>query len=108
MGSEIVAEGQSLMGLKQRITAAWNKWREVTGIIYDKKMPRKLKCKVYKTVIRLELLYGRECWAMGKKEEDLMNRTEMRMLRWILGVSRQDKIRNEEIRRMLHYQFAQF
>ena len=93
LGSGIVAEGGSLMTVKQRITAAWSKWSEITGIICDKKTPRKLKCKVYKTVIRPTLLYGSECWAVCKKE-DLIYRTEMRMLRWILGVSRQDKIRN--------------
>ena len=44
LGSEIATEGGSLMTVKQRITAAWSKWREVTGIICDKTLPRKLKC----------------------------------------------------------------
>ena len=107
LGSEMAAEEGSLMAVKQRITAAWSKWREVTGIICDKKMPRKLKCNVYKTVIRPSLLYGSECWTVGEKEEDLINRTEMGMLRWILGMSRQDKIRNEEIEEDVVWRISQ-
>ena len=45
------------------------------------------------------MLYGAECCAMRKKEDDLLRRMEMRMLRRILGVSSKDKIRNEEIRK---------
>ena len=44
------------------------------------------------------LLYGAECWAVGKKKEELMSRTEMRMLRWILEVSCREK-RNEQMRK---------
>ena len=35
---------------------------------------------------------------MKKKDEMLMNKTEMRMLRWIQGVSLREHKRNEEIR----------
>ena len=72
---------------------------EVTGIICDRKVPRKLKCKIYQTVVRPALLYGAESWAVVKYDEDLMSRTEMRMLRWILWFSRLEKLKNEEIRR---------
>ena len=39
-----------------------------------------------------------ERWTLKKKDEMLMNKTEIRMLRWIQGVSLRDQRRNEEIR----------
>ena len=96
LGTEIATEGKATEPVKQRIKMAWTKWREITGVVCDRKMPKKLKCKLYKTVVRPVLMYGAECWAVGKKVEDLLSRTEMRMLRWILGTNRRDKIRNEE------------
>ena len=79
--------------------AACIKWREITGIMCDRKMPGKLKGKICETQVRPVLLYGTVSWAVVKKDEDLMSRTEMRMLRWLLGVSRLEKLRNEEVRR---------
>ena len=64
--------------------------------IRDKKVPVKLK--IYKTVIKPTMTYGAECWTMKKKDAMLMNKTEMRMLRWIQGVSLREYKRNEEIR----------
>ena len=34
--------------LRARLNAAWNKWKEVSGLIYDKRMQRKLKVTIYK------------------------------------------------------------
>ena len=98
LGSMFDAEGGTTTDCKNRVRLAWNKWREVTGVICDKKVPVKLKHKIYKTVIRPTMTYGAECWTMKKKDEMLMNKTEMRMLLWIQGVSLREHKRNEEIR----------
>jgi len=44
------------------------------------------------------LLYGCELWAVRKCEKDLIERTEMRMLRWTFGIKRLDKVTNVSIR----------
>ena len=58
-------------------------------------MPVKLKGKVYRTVVRPGLLYGAETWATTRGQEARLEVNEMRMLRWMCGVTRRDKIRNE-------------
>ena len=35
-----------------RIKVAWSRWRDLSGVIYDKKVPVKLKSKQYQTVVR--------------------------------------------------------
>ena len=43
-------------------------------------------------------MYGSETWALRKAEENLLERTEMRMLRWMMGTKRVEKIGDEDIR----------
>ena len=62
-------------------------------------MTRKSVIKLYMTVIRPVLLYGAECWTVGKKEEHTLNKTEMRMLRRIKGVTLRDKVKSVDIRK---------
>ena len=99
LGSVISEEGGCDVEVRQRTKAAWAKWRQVSGVILDKRIPLKLRVKIYKTVIRPVLLYGAEAWALRRKEEGVLERTEMRMLRWILGVSLMERIESEEIRK---------
>ena len=65
LGVTISEEGRSEEAVRARVSAAWGKWRDLSGVISDKKMPRKLKIKLYMTVIRPVLLYGAECWTVG-------------------------------------------
>ena len=58
----------------------------------------KLKNKLYKTVVRPAMVYGSECWALRKEEEQRLHTTEMKMLRWSQGKTRKDRIKNEKIR----------
>ena len=91
-------------GMETEITkwvgAGWRNWKKCSGVLCDRRMPVKLKGKVglNKTVIRPAMLYGAETWATTKRQEKRIEVTEMRMLRWMCGVTRKDKIRNEHIR----------
>ena len=82
--------------------AAWSSWRKLTGVLYDRNIPLRLKAKAYDAIIRPALTYGSECWAMKVTIKRKIATTEMRMLRGILRVSRRDHMLNEEIRRILH------
>ena len=72
---------------------------EVSGVMCDRKMPVKLKDKVFKTIITPAMTYSSECWALKKKDENKLNSAEIRMLRWSRGKTRLDHIRNEDIRK---------
>ena len=100
LGSVLQDRGGCEKEVKERVKSAWQKWREVAGVVCDRRMPRRLKLKIYKTVIRPVLMYGSETWALRKREERMLERTEMRMLRWIMGISLRERRRNEDIRQL--------
>ncbi|RCV41066.1 hypothetical protein SETIT_9G106300v2 [Setaria italica] len=52
-------------------------WRQALGILYDKRVPLKLK---------------------GKRHVQQLSVAEMRTLRWICGHTRRDRVQNEDIR----------
>ena len=101
LGVTISEEGGSEEAVRARVSAAWGKWRDLSGVISDKKTPRKLNIKLFMTAIRLVFLYGAECWTVRKNEEQILEKTEMRMLRRIKGVTLRDKEKSVDIRKEL-------
>ena len=100
LGAMFNEDGGTEEAVQRRIKEAWRKWNETAGVVMDKKIPLRLRMKVYKTVIRPVMLYGAETWALRRKEENLLERTEMRMVRWITGISLMQRMESEMIRRM--------
>ncbi|XP_023239853.1 uncharacterized protein LOC111638386 [Centruroides sculpturatus] len=84
--------------VQHRIQCGGLNWRNLSGVLCDKKFSCKLKGKLYKSVVRPGMLYGAETWAITRTQERKMEVAEIRMLRWMCGVSRKDRIRNEFIR----------
>ena len=90
LGSVIDKDGTIDSDVDLRVQAAWSSWRKLTGVMYDRKIPLRLKAKIYETIIRPALTYGSECWAMKVTNKRKIATTEMRMLRGIIGVSTRD------------------
>jgi hypothetical protein len=66
--------------LSHRIKVVWLKWRQASGVLCDPRVPLKLKDKFYRTVIRLAMLYGAECWPTKRRHIQQLSVAEMRML----------------------------
>ena len=99
LGSTVQESGSCEREVKKRVQAGWNGWRKVSGVICDRRLPARVKGKVYSSVVRPAIVYGLETVAVTKKQVEEMEVTEMKMLSFVMGVTRQDKIRNENIRR---------
>nr|XP_027231092.1 uncharacterized protein LOC113822750 [Penaeus vannamei] len=98
LGSHVTEDGELDIEVNQRIQSGWQAWRRFSGVLCDKKISARLKGKVYKTAVRPAILYGSETWPIKRVHEKKVNVAEMRMLRWMCGVTRKDKIRNDYIK----------
>ena len=98
LGSTVQDDGECWREVKKRVQAGWNGWKKVSGVICDRKLSAKLKGRIYNTAVRPAVLYGLETVALTRKQEVELEVAELRMLRFALGVTRLDKIRNEYIR----------
>ena len=72
-----------------------------SGIICNNKVPNRVKGKIHEVVVRPAMLYGMETQPLTKKQESKLDVADMKMSRWMLGLTRKDRIRNEEVRRRL-------
>ncbi|VDP04025.1 unnamed protein product [Heligmosomoides polygyrus] len=91
-------DGSLKLEVNARVSAAWSKWRSLTGVLCDRTIPEYLKSNVYRTVVRPVATYAAECWPVKKKIESRLSVMETRMLRWTAGVTRLDRVRNDTIR----------
>ena len=70
----------------------------MSGVLCDRKLSAWVKGKMYKSVVRPAMLYGMETVAVTERQVGKMEVAELKMVRWALGVTRKDKIRNEYVR----------
>ena len=69
--------------MTHRLKSGWKHWKMISGILCDRRTSFRVKGKVYKTVVRLALMYGAKTWAMKKAQEKKLDVAEMSLLRWM-------------------------
>ena len=67
-------------------------------LLRDEYIPRECKVTIYNTILKPIIVYGCEAWSLTTKTESKLQAAEMRVLRFIKGVTRRNHIRNTTIR----------
>ncbi|KAK3507887.1 hypothetical protein QTP70_002436 [Hemibagrus guttatus] len=80
LGSTVQSNGECGKEVKKRVQAGWNGWRKVSGVLCDRKISARIKGKVYRTVVRLAMLYGLETVSLRKRQESELEVAELKML----------------------------
>ena len=93
--STVSNDGRCEEKVRRRIQAGWMSWRKLSGVLCDRKLSAKVKGKIYKSVVKPTMLYGMKMVAVTERQMGKMEAAELKMVRWALGVTRKEKIRNE-------------
>ena len=72
LGSTVQESGGCEREIKKRVQAGWNGWRRVSGVICDRRLPARVKGKMYSSVVRPAMMYGLETVTVTKKQVEEM------------------------------------
>ena len=81
-----------------RMNEWYRAWGSLKSVLSNRGLGIKAKKCLYEGVIAPTALYGPEAWGMRSAERRKVNVLEMKCLRNLVGVSRMDRVRNEEVR----------
>ena len=98
LGSVIAANGGVEADVSHRVSEGCKVLGAVNGVIKNRGLGMNVKRVLYEKVIVPTVTYGSELWGMKERERRKLNVFEMRCLRSMCGVSRLDRLRNEEVR----------
>ena len=80
-----------------RMNEGYRAWGALKSVLSNRGLGIKAKKCLYEGVIVPTALNGAEAWRMRNAKRRKVNVLEMKCLRSLVGVSRMDRIRNEEL-----------
>ena len=99
LGSQISVEGGVEEDVKYRVNEASKVLGSMKRVCKSRQLGMNAKRRLYEGVIVPTALYGAETWGLKVAEKKRLNVLEMKCLRSMVGVTRWDRLRNEEVRR---------
>ena len=96
LGSQVATDGGCERDVVHRMNEGYRAWGELTSVLSNRGLGIKAKKCLYEGVIIPTALYGAEAWGMRSAERRKVNVLEMNCLRSLVGVSRMDRLGNEE------------
>lgn len=99
LGSIITDEGNSKRDIENKTQQGRRVVRILNPLLWSKSINLKTKKTIYNAIVEPIMTYGAETWQLTQKDKRKIETTEMDYLRRACGISRIERVRNEEIRR---------
>ena len=99
LGSCVESSNGCVEEVAARVEKGYQTWGALKGVTKCRSLGMSAKRKLYESVVIPAVTYGAETWAMRMEERRSLNVLEMRCLRSMAGLTRRDRVRNEEVRR---------
>ena len=81
----------------KRTQCGWNNWRNMSGVLYDKRAPPHVNGKINNTIVQPAMLNGmKTVLIMTSSNVEKQEVTEMKMCRWARGYILRYRARNNE------------
>ena len=103
LGGVLSCDNSSENDIKRRIGLATGASASLNTIWASKEITQETKLRVYRSLVLSILLYNSETWTLKESDKSRLLVFEMTILRRILGVTRRDRWRNEDIRMTLGF-----
>ena len=87
----------SISDFECRRGLAWSAFRSMERIWRAKHIDLTLKVRIFEASVQSVLLYGCESWVVDQKKESKINTFATSCCRELLGISRLDRVPNEQI-----------
>ena len=98
LGSVISKNGGVSVDVRQRVSEGASAYGAMKSIWREREVGMRVKKSLYESIVVPTVMYGGESWGLVEKEKRRLNVMEMNCLRNMCGVTRRDRVRNEEVR----------
>jgi len=86
LGDMLSVDGDADTAVEARIRNGWNKFRQLVPLLTNKDVSLIIRGRLYSSCVRSSMLHGSETWPARKENVVALQRTEMRMVRWMCGI----------------------
>ena len=90
MGTTLTIQNSIREEIKSRLRSGNACSHSVQNLLSSRLLSKKLKIKIYRTIILLVVLYGCEAWSLTLREERKLRVSENMVLRRIFGARRDE------------------
>lgn len=101
LGVKLTSDGKLDQAIRDRNLLGRKAIAMLNGILWDQRISKDNKKRIYNSVVKPIITYGSEVWQLKKRTQEMLKATEMDFWRRSAGISRRERVRNERVREIM-------